>query len=166
VKYKGFDILIHAMRTVRDASLLIVGDGPEASRLDALVGALGLRSRVTILHGVDDCRLFEFYASADALCVPSLDRSEAFGLVVLEARFFKKPVIASDIPGSGIGGLVSQDSRSHLIKAGDIGEWSRVLNKFVERPPPSSDDSGFRDTEFTASWRAIFEVYRGVLELQ
>jgi glycosyltransferase involved in cell wall biosynthesis len=97
--YKG---LIQAVRALRDVpgTLLIIGDGPEKARLEAEANRLGLDRRVVFLGSVP--RVVPYYHAAYAFWFPSNARSEAFGLVQLEAMASGCPVINTDIPHSGV----------------------------------------------------------------
>ena len=67
------------------------------------------------------------YAAADALVLPSLNRGEAFGLVLLEAMRARLPVIASAIPGSGIGAVVADGETGCLVAPGDPGALATAI---------------------------------------
>jgi rhamnosyl/mannosyltransferase len=97
--YKG---LIHAVRALSKlpGTLLIIGDGPERGRLEAEVARLDLRDRVVFLGTVP--RVVPYYHAAFAFLFPSNARSEAFGLVQLEAMASGCPVINTAIPHSGV----------------------------------------------------------------
>jgi len=90
VYYKGFRYLVRAMREV-DAHLIIVGSGPLLDDLRREAQALGVNNRVTILTDVE--RVAPFYHAADVFALPSIARSEAFGIVQLEAMACRKPVV-------------------------------------------------------------------------
>jgi len=92
VYYKGFEYLIRAMKRVR-GSLLIVGDGPLRSKLTALAIEVGVADRVHLLGGVDDRTRLACYHAADVFALASVARSEAFGIVQIEAMAAGKPVI-------------------------------------------------------------------------
>jgi glycosyltransferase involved in cell wall biosynthesis len=55
--------------------------------------------------------LHRLFQRADVYCLPSVDRSESFGVVLIEAMSYGKPCVVSDIPGSGVT-WVSQDGVS------------------------------------------------------
>lgn len=97
--YKG---LIHAVRALSKlpGTLLIIGDGPERGRLEAEAARLRLTDRVFFLGTVP--RVVPYYHAAFAFLFPSNARSEAFGLVQLEAMASGCPVINTAIPHSGV----------------------------------------------------------------
>lgn len=99
IYYKGFEYLIEAMREV-DANLLLVGRGPLRAELEARVRALGVSDRVTFLGEMPD--VAPYYHAADVFVLPSIARSEAFGLVQVEAMACGTPVVntrlASGVP--------------------------------------------------------------------
>jgi len=101
VYYKGFEYLIQAMRYV-DAYLIIIGIGPYYRRLERLIRYHKLESRVKLLGYVPSETLGNYYAACDLFVLPSIERSEAFGIVQVEAMYHGKPVISTDIPYSGV----------------------------------------------------------------
>lgn len=117
--YKGFDVLFDALTHCADANLLLVGTGECEAALRAQVDTLGLGGRVVMAGDLSDASLAAAYASADAFVLPSLNRSESFGLVLLEAMRAGLPVIASDIPGSGVGSIVVEGVTGRLVPPGD-----------------------------------------------
>jgi glycosyltransferase involved in cell wall biosynthesis len=94
-RVKGVDILLEAFarvgRSVPEARLAVIGDGPEASRLRAMPEADG----VVFLGTRDDVP--NLMPGLDLLCVPS--RDETFGIVALEALACRVPVVASRVGG-------------------------------------------------------------------
>ena len=79
--------------------LVVVGTGELLNAYKKEAAHLGIADRVTFTGGVTDEELARWYAGARAEILPSTDRSEAFGIVLIEAMACGTPVIASDLPG-------------------------------------------------------------------
>lgn len=103
VPYKGFGVLIDAMKNVQtDCCSIIVGGGELTENLQAQIIENGLETRVKLAGKVPLATLNALFANANIFVMPSIMRSEAFGVVLLEAMAHGLPVIATDIPGSGV----------------------------------------------------------------
>ena len=98
IERKGHDIVISALPRLPDFSLLIAGDGPERSRLQAHAQQLGVAHRVRFLGSVAHENLHKVYAVADALILAS--SREGWPNVLLEAMACGTPVIATSIWGN------------------------------------------------------------------
>ena len=112
VYYKGFEHLVEAMRYV-DGRLVIVGSGPLHGALEQKAESCGVKDRVTFLTNVDD--VSPYYHAADVFALPSVARSEAFGIVQLEAMACGKPVVNTNLD-SGVP-FVSLDGVSGVTVA-------------------------------------------------
>jgi rhamnosyl/mannosyltransferase len=104
--YKGFEYLVRAAAENPDVDVRIVGDGDLAGYLADLAGKLGGARRVSFTGQLSDSELAREYLACDCFCLPSIERTEAFGLVLLEAMYFSRATIVSDVPGSGMGWIV------------------------------------------------------------
>lgn len=96
VYYKGFHYLVRSMQHV-DGTLVLVGDGSLAAPLRAAAAEAGVADRVWFAGAVP--RTAPYYAAADVFALPAVARSEAFGLVQLEAMAAGLPVVNTAIPG-------------------------------------------------------------------
>jgi rhamnosyl/mannosyltransferase len=106
IYYKGFEYLIQAMSNV-DGHLLIAGDGPLRGELERQTRALNLQDKVTFLGEIHNDDIAPYYHAADVFALASIARSEAFGIVQLEAMACGKPVVNTSLD-SGVP-WVSQD---------------------------------------------------------
>lgn len=97
--FKGLDILLKAMAKISEANLLVVGGGDQQDIFARICLVLGLQDRVRFAGAVPEDKKIEYYQSADVFVLPSINRAEAFGIVLLEAQACGVPVIASDLPG-------------------------------------------------------------------
>ncbi|MDQ6680772.1 MAG: glycosyltransferase [Pseudomonadota bacterium] len=101
--YKGFDVLIEAARVLPASAVVIVGGSGELLRTHRhAVELAGLQVRIQFIGRIADEALPAYYEAASLFCLPSVARSEAFGVVLLEAMACGKPVVATDISGSGV----------------------------------------------------------------
>jgi glycosyltransferase involved in cell wall biosynthesis len=104
VPYKGFDVLIESAGLLGDEVVVIVaGAGPLERKLREQISKNGLEDKVIMLGSVSEKLLESLYTSAQLFCLPSINKAEAFGVVLVEAMAFGLPVIATTIPGSGVG---------------------------------------------------------------
>lgn len=125
--YKGFEVLLQALAAHSQLQLVIVGRGERYDRLSARLAALGLRHRVCLAGYQPDPVRNALLAECDILCLPSLERTEAFGMVLLEAMRFARPIVASDIPGSGVGWVIRRSGAGVLVPAGDSDALGNAL---------------------------------------
>jgi glycosyltransferase involved in cell wall biosynthesis len=97
VYYKGLEYLLQALSRI-DGRLLVIGDGDRLPAAKRLAGDLGLVERVRFLGEVDDATVAAALDACDLVTLPSIARAEAFGLVLLEAMAFGKPIISTALP--------------------------------------------------------------------
>lgn len=94
-RYKGHDRVIEALRALvaagHDVLYLIVGDGDDRPRLEALARAHGVTDRVRFLGSVPDEALPDLYRAADAFVMPST--GEGFGIAYVEAMACGTPAV-------------------------------------------------------------------------
>lgn len=107
---KGFDSVIRALPEIRhaipNAHYLVVGAGPDATRLRALASAMGVEEHVTFVGFVNDRELPSYYAAGDLFVmvsreIPEKGDIEGFGIVYLEAGLMGKPSVAGVSGGAG-----------------------------------------------------------------
>lgn len=99
--FKGVDILLTATSLLRHKNwhLKIVGEGDLLSDYQNQVKQLKIEKQVEFLGKLSGDELIKNLQSADALILPSINKNEAFGIVLIEALACGVPVIASDLPG-------------------------------------------------------------------
>jgi rhamnosyl/mannosyltransferase len=130
VYYKGFEYLVRAMKEV-EGHLVIIGDGPLRGELERLAESLGVSGRVSILTDVNDTR--PYYQSADVFVLPSIARSEAFGIVQLEAMACSVPVVNTSLD-SGVT-YVSQHGVTGLtVLPEDSTALGKAINRLLDDP--------------------------------
>jgi glycosyltransferase involved in cell wall biosynthesis len=126
-RYKGFAQLIRAVAATPGTELVIVGDGEERAALEALIRVPEVAARVQLAGHVPEARRNHWLAGCDLLCLPSLNRAEAFGLVLLEAMAFARPALVSAVPGAGMTTVVQDGITGWQVPAGDAAALARRL---------------------------------------
>jgi glycosyltransferase involved in cell wall biosynthesis len=108
VYYKGLEYLVRAMVGIK-ATLLIVGDGPLRLSLERQANDLSLSDQIKFLGELQPSEIVPYYQACDVLALPSVARSEAFGIVQLEAMACGKPVVNtkldSGVPFASLDGV-------------------------------------------------------------
>ncbi len=132
--YKGFDLLLHAIAAAPEVQLCLVGEGQQEEMLRSMIAVLNLADRVQMLGHIADAQAQALLATCDVLCLPSIERTEAFGLVLLEAMRYGRAVIASDIPGSGPGWIVRHGETGLLVPPGDVRQLAVALTRLSNAP--------------------------------
>jgi teichuronic acid biosynthesis glycosyltransferase TuaC len=95
---KGHDVIIRALAALPEAELLVVGQGPELERLQALAQSLGVLERIRFCGAVEQDALRDYYNAADIMILAS--SREGWANVLLESMACGTPVIASDVWGT------------------------------------------------------------------
>jgi len=97
IYYKGLEYLIQAIKSV-DAKLLIIGEGYLKENLQKLVDKLKIKNKVFFLGRVGNSEIVAYYYACDIFVLPSIEKTEAFGLVQLEAMACGKPIVNTNLP--------------------------------------------------------------------
>jgi glycosyltransferase involved in cell wall biosynthesis len=112
-----------------DVEAVLVGDGPERERLEALARELGVADRVTFLGARPNAEMPALLSSAELAVFPSL--MEATSVAALESMACELPVAASDV-----GGLpeIVGDGVGALFRPADPADLARVVAGLLARP--------------------------------
>jgi len=166
--YKGHRLLLQALTQVPNAQLLIVGQGELQSQLNHLIKQWKLTSRVKLLGHLPTPHLHGLLCTCDAFCLPSLERTEAFGIVLLEAMRYGKPIIVSDIPGSGTAWVTGEGSLK--VPPGELSSLIEALQTMArndslrEHLGQKGQQRFFQAFTLQAVVQQISQVYEGVLK--
>src|SRR5271170_59686 len=119
IRRKGVDVLLESLaglkRSFPEATLTIVGRGPEKANLVTLAASLGISASTSFVDEVDDRTLASLYSSAEVVVLPS--NSEVFGVVILEALAANRPIVATATVGAT--SIISDGTSGRLVPIGD-----------------------------------------------
>jgi glycosyltransferase involved in cell wall biosynthesis len=134
VYYKGLETALLALRSV-PGTLLIAGDGPARTRLEKFAARLGLKDRARFLGKVPrDEDLAAYYLASEAFWFPSNARSEAYGLVQVEAMASECPVINAAIPHSGVPWVSRHDETGLTVPVDDPAAFAAAARRLLDEP--------------------------------
>lgn len=136
--YKGFETLIQAVAQLPGVELLIVGEGELREHLQQAIARHthpGQRPATRLLGNVDESLKHALLASCDLFCLPSRERTEAFGIVLLEAMQHARPCLVTDLPGSGMPWVVAHARCGQHVPIEDVDAWRSAIARLHHDPP-------------------------------
>ncbi len=169
--YKGFETLIRAVSAMPGVELLIAGEGELRASLEELIRQCtpdGRPASVRLAGAVSDVEKHALFAGCDIFCLASRERTEAFGIVLLEAMLHQRPCIVTDLPGSGMPWVVAQAHCGLHVPFEDIDAWrsaiarlqhDEVLRERLGRSGPKALERRFG---IEACERAVARHYRSM----
>ncbi|WP_405131593.1 glycosyltransferase family 4 protein [Paenibacillus sp. FSL H8-0317] len=138
VERKGHDVTLkaisHVIARIPNLKYLICGDGPYKGQLEQLVSEYGLDSVVVFTGGITDHELHQIYECSDLFIMPSRDIKEkgdveGFGIVFLEANYYRLPVIAGN--SGGIPDAVKDKITGYLVDPMDEKEIANRIEELI-----------------------------------
>ena len=128
VPYKGFAYLAEAARYLDgDYHILIGGSGPLRRELQERIDTLGLSDRVTLLGYLEDAEVPALFGACDIFVLSSVMKTEAFGIVQIEAMSAGKPVVATRIPHSGVSWVNEDGVSGFNVAPGNAPELANAI---------------------------------------
>jgi glycosyltransferase involved in cell wall biosynthesis len=160
---KGVEILLDALPKIfekyPDAQVLFAGQhlnvmGEEAyfNRLAPLIREYESQGRWTFLGNLSPAEMSAFYPNLDALVVPSLNSTEAFGLVQIEAMINNVPCVASALPG--VRQPVTMTGMGKVVPIGDPVALAQALLSIFSEPARYRRDPAEIARSYDPDWVA------------
>ncbi|HDQ23209.1 MAG TPA: glycosyltransferase family 1 protein [Candidatus Uhrbacteria bacterium] len=137
--FKGIDFLINSFSvldysgdqdSVYRIKLLIVGEGNLKKKYQNEVAEAGLKNKILFADPVSDKELPKYYNLSDVVILPSIDRSEAFGITLTEAMACAKPVVASNL--AGVRSVVDDGINGFLFDVKQEGDLANRVNELFK----------------------------------
>jgi len=163
LSYKGVESLLFAMSEVQksaDLDLLLIGDGYDRSRLEEIATKLHVRAKFT--GRLERSMFIDTISRAEMLVLPTQNRLEAFGIVLLEAMACETPVLAFNTPG------VSEVAENGGMVYSSTEELIELILELHENEPRRAylGLKGRMAVEENYSWKRVLDcmesVYREV----
>jgi glycosyltransferase involved in cell wall biosynthesis len=163
--HKDFDTLILAFKKLNleypDINLSIGGDGPEKEKILKLIKSENLVDKVSYLGLLNQAQSINFYRNIDIFILSS--KTEAFGMVILEAMACGIPVIGSNV--NGVNFIIKDNVNGLLFEMGNVDDLvSKILllkNDAALRKKIA--DAGYITATQTFSMENMFNNYNNLL---
>lgn len=125
--FKGLTLLLRAWQKLKfsNKKLIVVGKGELLDFYRNLAQDLGIEKEVIFVGYVTDEELVKYYNSADVFVLPSIDKSEAFGLVTLEAQACGVPAVISNLPG--VRKVIKEGKTGFVFEVNNVDDLSSKL---------------------------------------
>jgi glycosyltransferase involved in cell wall biosynthesis len=172
VYYKGFPTAIRALAGV-PGTLLLVGGGPELNALRAEARRHGVADRVVFVgnlpHYLD---IVPYYLAAHAFWFPSNARSEAFGIVQVEAMASGCPVINTRIPHSGVPWVSRHEETGLTVAVDDPAGLAAAAGRLLGEPglrarlAAAARERAVREFDHRTMAERSLAIYRRVLAIE
>lgn len=135
VKGKGLHHLFQALLLLKnwgtkDFTLMVIGDGPQRPELENLARENRLDEHIVWLGWLEYGQLGFYFQNADLLVFPTL--ADVWGMVVLEAMLFGKPILCSQFAGAA--DLVESGQNGFVFDPTDHKVLAEYLKRFIDNP--------------------------------
>lgn len=155
IYYKGFDVLVDAAALLPDDTVVVIGGAGELLEpLRERARSLGLADKVHLVGRIADNDIAAYFQAADVFCLPSLLRSEAFGLVLVEAMAHSRPIVATNIPGSGVSWVNVHEETGLNVEPGDAPALAQALRQVLDNPAQAARYAANGRQHFLQRFRA------------
>jgi glycosyltransferase involved in cell wall biosynthesis len=128
--YKGLNYLLQALHELPGTRLIVVGRGPMDREWKNLARELGVERRVDFVGEIANADLPSYYTACDVFVLPSSERSEAFGVVQLEAMAAGKPVVSCDV-GTGVGWVNQNEVTGLVVPPRDPAALANAIKRIL-----------------------------------
>lgn len=134
VYYKGCSVLLEAFAQIKErVHLTIIGSGELGSQLKQQSEDLNISDRITFEGKVPEEDIRRCFEKADVFILPSIERSEAFGLVQMEAMAYGLPVINTNLP-SGVPEVSLHMQTGLTVEPGNVEQLKRAMEWMIFNP--------------------------------
>ena len=170
--YKGHQYLLNAVAQLENTNLTIIGVGELETALKEQVKALSLAQRVKFLGSVDDETLKQSIQHCDLLCLPSIEKTEAFGLVLLEAAQLAKPALVTSVKGSGMSWVVQNKKTGIVVEPNSVEalvigiEFAKNNKTALTQYGMAAQENFYRQFSIDAVAGKTVDLYQKVLDAE
>jgi glycosyltransferase involved in cell wall biosynthesis len=161
IQHKRIDLVIRAMAVTPElsqATLTIIGEGPERENLEKQGAELGVASRLRFTGEIiDQIDVWAYMKAARVICAPS--EREGFGLAVAESLAAGTPVITVSAPHNASQELINHEVNGSIIPPNDAEALGCEIVRWLQSPKPHYISENFLATQSGAGWHVFAQAY-------
>lgn len=158
--FKGVPVLLKAFAKIKNdnAKLLLIGDGNLRPSFEQQAKDLGIDNKVIFAGRVSDPDMNDFISIAEFSILPSTDKTEAFGMVLLEAQSAGRATIASNLPG--VRSVVNENKDGVLITPNDVEDVKKKIEYMLkdENLTKKFGEAGRQKVESRYTWPGVSKL--------
>lgn len=133
VHYKGFEYLVDAARYLPDDYVVLIGGSGELKdELQKRIAENNLQGKVVLLGRVPDEDLSDYFRACSIFCLSSIQKTEAFAIVQIEAMACQRPIVATNIPASGVSWVNAHEESGLNVNPQDSKALSDAIIRIME----------------------------------
>jgi len=166
--FKGLDILLRSLKILADEGnenfkLFVVGDGDLKVDYQNMAESFNIARNVIFAGNISNAELAEYYNLADVFVFPSINKAEAFGLVLLEAGACGKPAIASNL--AGVRTVLENEKTGFLVEPGNAKDLSEKIKSVIlnDELAKKMGAAAMKRIEENYKWDNVIEKYLNIL---
>jgi glycosyltransferase involved in cell wall biosynthesis len=166
--HKGINYLLGAISLVKkefeNIVLLVVGKGDNIKNYKNYAQKLSIEKNVIFTGFVPIDKLPEYYAGSNVTILPTLNNSEGFGLVLIEAGACGKPVIGTNV--GGIPSVISDQKTGLLVPPKDSEALAKAIIKILKDPKLAKKmgENGYKNVKENFIWDKQIEKTKKIIE--
>ncbi len=133
VPYKGFKYLINSAKYLNDNfKIIIAGQGKDYNKLKNIIIKNNLQRKVLLINKISHSKHLAFLKLCNVFCLPSISKNEAFGVVLIEAMSFSKPIVSTLINGSGVNFVNNHQVTGYKVPIKNSKKLALSILKIIE----------------------------------
>ncbi len=135
IYYKGFNYLIEAAKYLPDDYIILIGGtGELENELAILIKEFRVESKVELLGKISFNDISSYFELCEVYCLPSCEKSEAFGVVQIEAMSFGKPLVSTNILNSGVPWINKNENTGLIVAPKNSKELALAIKRIISDP--------------------------------
>ena len=133
VEYKGYEYLIEAANYLNDKYIILIGgEGHLRNKLQQQIDESGVKGKVELLGFIpDNQEIAAYFMACDVFCLSSIWKTEAFGIVQIEAMSCGKPVVATHIAESGVSWVNADGISGYNVETQNATALAEAIGRIV-----------------------------------